>query len=451
MDDLANLSQKSKENKKKSFFGQKKKKDRKKEKKIVEDPPSEGSMFSADVTIWDVDVSDTKPPPHILNGANQKDGSRVRSNSDRSMVERAKADDFNQIKSGPLQRRSSEYPASDIQQTLTLIGWDLGQASLNAQQLLFLASRAIYLVAFDLNTVEQDPFKLEYWLQAIHVRAPEAPIILVGYHSAKTPRSFLDNMFVHLHERFASRFPRIRFFLPFDGSRPGLLELQGKIVMLALQTIWEEGKIPSAVLSLAEKFEALKEIYADKPLLTLLQFESLASSTGLVPAQHSGALFFLTQIGTVLHFHDTALMNVIVVDALWLWELLQSVSQLKSTKVYYYDYLFCLFIYLFIYFYIFIFIISSSFSFLPSPFFSPPPFSLPNSSLSNPTTHQNTFPPPPPSPHTFTTQGILVASDFEAIWRPPRFPKELYSDLLGLLEKFELAYRLPSSIQVFFF
>ena len=291
---------------------------------------------------------------------------------------------------------SNVDPGSKPRQSLTLIGWDLGQANLNAQQLLFLASRAIYLVAFNLRTVEQDPFRLEYWLQAIQVRAPNAPIILVGFHTTKTPRSFLDKIFVHLNERFAARFPKIRFFLPYDGSRVTLEELQVKLTHLAMDVIWEEGPIPRAVLALGEKFEGLKEMYVDKPLLTRLQFESLAASTGIPQKFYSNALYLLTQVASVMHFNETALMNVIVVDAMWLWELLDSVSKLDQTKV-------CFFPLSFFFIYLII----------------------------------------------FSFQGILVASDFEAIWTPPKFPKELYSDLLGLLEKFELAYKLPPSMQVY--
>ena len=270
---------------------------------------------------------------------------------------------------------SSTKLSTMSKQMLEFIGWDFGSTSLNAQQLLFLASRAIYIVAFTLERLEKEPHQLEYWLQAIHTRAPAASIVLVGLHDGKVSKSFLDTTFNHLHDQYAFRFPKIRFFLPFCGTRASVDELHEKLIEIALEIIWKEGPVSRLNLAVEEKVVALRQIHFERPLMSLLQFESLTIATGIRKARVGNTLRILTQIGSVVHFNDTALNNIVLIDADWLWELLDTLGKLKDTK------------------------------------------------------------------------GMLILSDFDKIWKPPKFPKDIHADLLNILEKFELAYQLPPSLQ----
>jgi hypothetical protein len=45
----------------------------------------------------------------------------------------------------------------------------------------------------------------------------------------------------------------------------------------------------------------------------------------------------------------------------------------------------------------------------------------------------------------FVNNGILERKNLHFLWKPPEFPESLHSNLVNLLEQFEILYRMPSS------
>ena len=60
--------------------------------------------------------------------------------------------------------------------------WDAaGQEVYETTHQFFLSNRCIYVVVFDLRFPE-DKSKVEFWLQSVYARAPDAPVLVVGTH-----------------------------------------------------------------------------------------------------------------------------------------------------------------------------------------------------------------------------------------------------------------------------
>jgi C-terminal of Roc, COR, domain/Ras of Complex, Roc, domain of DAPkinase len=67
-------------------------------------------------------------------------------------------------------------------QMLTLNAWDFGgQDIYHATHQFFLTRRSVYVVVWNARTGSRDS-KLDYWLDTIHVLAPDAPVLLVATH-----------------------------------------------------------------------------------------------------------------------------------------------------------------------------------------------------------------------------------------------------------------------------
>lgn len=45
----------------------------------------------------------------------------------------------------------------------------------------------------------------------------------------------------------------------------------------------------------------------------------------------------------------------------------------------------------------------------------------------------------------FVNNGILERKNLHFLWKPPEFPESLHTNLINLLEQFEILYRMPSA------
>lgn len=73
--------------------------------------------------------------------------------------------------------------ASLRQNDVTFCTFDFaGQEVYYTSHQFFLSQRAIYLVVFNVTEGLKTLDKVDYWLQSVQVRAPQAPVVLVGTH-----------------------------------------------------------------------------------------------------------------------------------------------------------------------------------------------------------------------------------------------------------------------------
>ena len=82
----------------------------------------------------------------------------------------------------------TEIPADSIRFSI----WDMaGQTVFYDLQHLLLSRYAVYLVCFDLADLQSNPADclayVRYWLDAIHLHASGAPVLLVGTHKDLVP------------------------------------------------------------------------------------------------------------------------------------------------------------------------------------------------------------------------------------------------------------------------
>lgn len=133
--------------------------------------------------------------------------------------------------------------------TMSLSVWDFGgQEIYHAIHQFFLTDQSLFvLVANGLTNIEAN--RLQYWLEAITARAPDAPILLVATHTANRPAD-MD------YDGLRVRFPRIAGHVSVDNATgQGIETLRGVIAARAtelplmgvpLPATWSESAIALA-------------------------------------------------------------------------------------------------------------------------------------------------------------------------------------------------------------
>eukprot|EP01117_Protostelium_nocturnum_P004285 TRINITY_DN1566_c0_g1_i1.p1 TRINITY_DN1566_c0_g1~~TRINITY_DN1566_c0_g1_i1.p1 ORF type:complete len:1485 (+),score=528.53 TRINITY_DN1566_c0_g1_i1:71-4525(+) len=99
--------------------------------------------------------------------------------------------------------------------------WDFaGQEVYYSSHQFFLSSRAIYIVVWNLLHPPESS-RLEYWLQSIKARAPKAPIVIVGTHvdNPKCTDEYLEELQEKINNEYFSRFNNIKFVCEVDAKK----------------------------------------------------------------------------------------------------------------------------------------------------------------------------------------------------------------------------------------
>jgi len=230
--------------------------------------------------------------------------------------------------------------------TLLFDTWDFtgGDLVSMAAHLFFRTDTTLYLLCWNLELTVDDA-RLEYWLQLISRRAPQAPVIIVGTHSEYVSKAAaLATMTSGVFERFNSRFPdNVRSVVAVSWTkRLGFDKLWRSIESALQNESWMGECFPARFRQLKDSLahDAEKrgsgggpsspfDVGGRPPIITTKEIHALCDSVGIPAQQHEAAIATMVRFGTLHSLPgDTALF---VLDVGWLVRFVSSLFQASKT------------------------------------------------------------------------------------------------------------------------
>eukprot|EP00026_Physarum_polycephalum_P000223 Phypoly_transcript_00223.p1 GENE.Phypoly_transcript_00223~~Phypoly_transcript_00223.p1 ORF type:complete len:1946 (-),score=272.21 Phypoly_transcript_00223:42-5636(-) len=213
--------------------------------------------------------------------------------------------------------------------------WDFaGQEVYYATHAFFLSARSIFIVCFNMATGD-DAAKVPYWLECISAWGPGSNVVIVGTHLDEVSKDRADQWAEEVKERYMSRFPNVKKFLPISGkSAKNIGKLQRVIQQLAQEDDAVKILYPSALFQLEGLLQSERAMHQNTPpVITRADFAAMARCCGLddIPA----ALEDLHRLGVLLYFRDasTSLSDIVILDPKWLARLMATLITTKKAFV----------------------------------------------------------------------------------------------------------------------
>ncbi|MEP7341738.1 MAG: COR domain-containing protein, partial [Acidobacteriota bacterium] len=196
---------------------------------------------------------------------------------------------------------------------MELSTWDFGgQQIYHAMHQFFLTDRSLYVLVWD-GQRRWEECKVEAWLEALALRAPNAPVILVATHCPKGERP-ADPPFAQLTETFPNL---VKTHFEVDSQTgDGIDKLHAQLIETAASlSLMGELSPPSWT---AVK-DTLRERRKTEKACTVAALEDVMSVQGIAaPASQKRLTRFLNELGEIIHYPDNpVLRDTIILDAEW--------------------------------------------------------------------------------------------------------------------------------------
>lgn len=245
--------------------------------------------------------------------------------------------------------------ATPDEQAITFQVWDFaGQEVYYATHSIFLNSRSLFIVCCSLPQIiskndqerMQQIARLEYWLQSIEVRAPDAPVIVVCSKGDLVPKKDHAAALESIRQRI-SRFKRIQHLLissqfpdAKDKWKASVKEVIKAIKQVCLDkkykaTLGIEETRPVSYLSLEESCKAIGAM-STVPTMSFADWKKVAASADLITDDEvTNATKFLHNLGTLINFDEdsSGLKDTVILDTQWLIGVFKTIFTLKPNMV----------------------------------------------------------------------------------------------------------------------
>ncbi len=218
-----------------------------------------------------------------------------------------------------LQLRHPQLPG----QMLTLNVWDFGgQDIYHATHQFFLTRRSVYVVVWNARTGSRDS-KLDYWLDTIHVLAPDAPVLLVATH--------IDERAPDLNvQQYRGAYPQIFAVLSVNNKEgDGIEALKLALAQHAAALPLVGQPWPTAWVRVEQALLARPEHHISADL-----YMDICTQEGVQAEIAQGTLGgYLHDLGKVLYFRDDQILsNIVVLKPNWVTKAISLVLEDPATR-----------------------------------------------------------------------------------------------------------------------
>jgi internalin A len=196
---------------------------------------------------------------------------------------------------------------------MELSTWDFGgQQIYHAMHQFFLTDRALYVLVWD-GQRRFEECKVRDWLEALALRVPDAPVLLVATHVPRGGRP-ADLPFGQLTEAYPHLVP-VHFEVD-NETGDGIADLRDKLIETAAKLGLMGELSPPAWLAVKADIRARRE---NQKCCTPAQLEDLMSAHGITAQTSQQRLArFLHELGEIIQYPDNpALRDTVILDPEW--------------------------------------------------------------------------------------------------------------------------------------
>lgn len=206
---------------------------------------------------------------------------------------------------------------------MALAVWDFGgQEIYHATHRFFLSNRALFLLVYH-SRLGYRAGRLEYWLQTIHMHAPDAPVLIVATHLDQHRDTTLPI------DQLRQRFPQIvGAFAISSATRQGVERLRSEVEEQAALLPVMMWRWPAPWLEAAAQLAALPDAY-----ITLRDMETIMRQSGVRDEGIGVLAKWLHEIGDIIYFgDDPELADTVILKPSWVSSQISKVLDSQEIK-----------------------------------------------------------------------------------------------------------------------
>jgi internalin A len=200
--------------------------------------------------------------------------------------------------------RELSLPHPELEEVeMKLVAWDFGgQEIYHATHQFFLTNRSLFLLVWNVR-IGYEASKLDYWLETIHAKAPDSPIMLVA-------TGIDDGRPVDLPMKdLKARFPKIEGLWKVSNSAgTGIDELRDEIDKVAAGLPLMGEQWPKTWIAAAEAVRSQTERHVSPN-----EFVQIMAGHGLVEEEQGILARWLHELGDILYYRDKPELNDVVI------------------------------------------------------------------------------------------------------------------------------------------
>lgn len=222
---------------------------------------------------------------------------------------------------------------------VTVSVWDFaGQEIYYTTHQFFLSRRSLYLLLFNLCNAASET-RVEFWLQSLKTRVPNADVIIVGTH-AEDPSlggmEKIDQRMTDLKTKYKKLFPKFTLSVMAVSSIANINidQLRETVETQMCKQRHMGEKFPRSYIALEQILHHTKT-KMQIPLISLSHLKSIGQMVGhMDPDQTVRAAGMLHDMGSIIYFrNEPGLSHMVILDPTWLTKMMATLFTTKHSWV----------------------------------------------------------------------------------------------------------------------